>query len=88
MFRERERQEHGGEEELWEEGEAGEVERGAVGPGGGGEIEEGIIRREVVAMVEARDVVKECVLEEGLAVDRVHEQVEGGEGGEGGEEEV
>ena len=88
MFCEREGQENGGEEELREEGEAGEVEREAPSPGGGGEVEEGVVRGEVMAVVEARDVVEECVLEEGLAVDRVHEQVEGGEGGEGGEEEV
>ena len=40
-----------------------------------------------MAVVEARDVVEEGVLEERMAVDGVHDEVEGGEGGEGGEEE-
>lgn len=58
------------------------------GPGGGGgEVEESVVGREVVAVVEARDMVQEGVVEERLAVDGVHEDVEGGKGAEGGEEE-
>lgn len=36
------------------------------------EVEEGVIRREVVAVVDAREVVEIGVLKEGVAVEAVH----------------
>ena len=40
-------------------------------------MQEGVVGGEVVAVVDAREVVQEGVLEEGEAVDAVHEDVEG-----------
>ena len=91
MFGECEGQKEGGEEELRDECEAREVEgwcgTGGLGGAGGGEVEKGVVGGEVMAVVKARDVVQEGVLDEWVAVDGVHEHIEGGEGGEGGEEE-
>ncbi len=47
-------------------------------------MEEGVVGGEVVAVVDAREVVEVGVLQEGGAVEGVHEGVEGGEGQEGG----
>jgi len=83
--------EEGGEEELRDECEAREVEgwsgAGGLGGAGGGEVEKGVVRGEVMAVVKARDVVQEGVLDEWVTVDGVHEHVEDEEGGERGEEE-
>lgn len=91
MFGECKGQEEGGEEELRDECEAREVEgwcgTEGLGGAGGGEVEKGVVWGEVMAVVKARDVVQESVLDEWVAVDGVHEHIEGGEGGEGGEEE-
>lgn len=57
--------EHAGEEELREEGEGGD---GRPGGAGRGEVELGVVRAEVVAVVDARDVVEVGVLQEGEAV--------------------
>ena len=55
---EREGQEERGQEDLWEESEAGEVNWGwSAGGPGRGEVEEGVVGGEVVAVVEARDMV-------------------------------
>ena len=80
-----EREEDGAEEELGDEGEG--FETGGCCWSGGGEVEEGVVWGEVVAVVDAREVVEVGLVEEGVAVKGVHEGVEEGEGEEGGEGE-
>jgi len=65
--------ENGREEELREEGEGfdGEGVRGRGGRAGGGEVEEDVVGAEVVAVVDAGDVVEVGVDDEGGAVPRV-----------------
>ena len=91
VFGECKGQEEGGEEELRDECETREIEgwsgAGGLGRAGGGQVEKGVVRGEVVAVVEARDMMQEGVLDERMTVDGVHEHVEGEEGGEGGKEE-
>lgn len=76
---------------MREEGEAREGGArggcGGGGGGGGGEVQEGVVGGEVVAVVDAREVVEVGVLQEGEAVETVHEGVERGEGEEGGAKE-
>ena len=76
---------------MREKRKAREVERGLgvwrIGGPGRGEVEKRVVRGEVVTVVESRDMVQEGVLEEWLAIDSVHEDIQDGEGGEGGEEE-
>lgn len=64
--------EQAGEEELGEEGEGLGVPRGGGGGGGGVcrrvEVEEGVVGGEVVAVVDAGDVVEVCVEEEWVSI--------------------
>ena len=50
-------------------------------------MQEGVVGGEIVAVVDAREVVEVGVVEEGEGIDVVHEEVEGGESKEGGGEE-
>ena len=50
-------------------------------------MQKGVIGREVVAVVDAGEVVEVGMGEEGGGVEGVHGEVQEGEGGEGGEQE-
>lgn len=56
---------------------------------GGGEVEQSVVRREVVSVIDAGEVVEKGVLEERLAIDIVHDGIEDHEDacGNGNEEE-
>ena len=78
FFRERERDQEGTKSQLRDEGKGFEMEVAGAGPRGrrGREVEKGIVRGEVVPMVDSGKVVEEGVRQKGGRVEAVHEKIE------------
>lgn len=84
-----ERDQHAREQKLGHKSHGLDGRGGSGSWVGGGEIQQDVVGAEVVAMVDAGDVVEIGMQEERMAIDGVHEQVEGKEGSqaENGEQE-